>query len=160
MPPTNPGDLLEVRQRHGLSAARVIGDRHHHERNRNRGGAFEESGQSRGVDIPLERVQAFAVVGFWNREVDGLGPDPDHVRPGGVEMHVVGHDLPRMRKLGEQEVLRCPPLVGRDDVGKPRELPHRRFEVDEVTAPGICLVAQHHPGPLPVAHRRRARVGQ
>jgi len=40
------------------------------------------------------------------------------------------------------------------------DLPDGVFEVVEVPAAGIRLVAEHHPGPLAIAHRRGAGVGE
>ena len=58
------------------------------------------------------------------------------------------------------EVLGAAALVGGHDVPVAVVSLDRVLEVVEVATAGVGLVAQHHPGPLAVAHRAGAAVGQ
>ena len=82
------------------------------------------------------------------------------VRARGVEVDVARHHLPGLQDRGEQQVLGDAPLVRGDDVAVAEDVADGRLEVIVVPAPGVGLVAQHEPGPLVVAHRRRAAVGE
>ena len=50
--------------------------------------------------------------------------------------------------------------MGGHDVAVAVVLPHHLLEVVEVAAARVCLVAQHHAGPLAIAHGGGAAVGQ
>ena len=82
------------------------------------------------------------------------------VQARGGEVHVARHVVAGLDQDARQQVLGAAALVGRDDVAVAVVLLDRRFEVVEVAAAGIGLVAHHHAGPLPVAHRAGAAVGQ
>jgi hypothetical protein len=82
------------------------------------------------------------------------------VQAGGGEVHVPRHELAGLDQQLRQNVLGAAALVSGDDEAVAVVLLHGFFEVVEVLAAGVGLVAQHHAGPLPVAHRAGARVGQ
>ena len=65
---------------------------------------------------------------------------------------------PGLMSVWRDEVLRAAALVGGHDVAVAVVALDRRLQVVEVAAPGVRLVAEHHPGPLAVAHRGRAGV--
>ena len=60
----------------------------------------------------------------------------------------------------EEDVLRGPPLVGREEVLEAENVPHRFRELVVGGGPGIALVAEHHLGPLGGGHGPGTRVGE
>src|SRR5450756_1900933 len=76
------------------------------------------------------------------------------------EVHVAGHDVAGLDEDLRQDVLGGAALVGGHQVLVAVDLPNRRLEVVEVAAAGVGLVAEHHAGPLAVAHGARAGVGE
>ena len=68
--------------------------------------------------------------------------------------------MARLDQRAADQVLGPAALVGGDDVLVAVVLLHGGFEVVEVAAARVGLVAQHHPRPLPVAHGAGARVGE
>ena len=82
------------------------------------------------------------------------------VEPGRREVHVPRDVVARLDQRLADQVLGAAALVRRDDVAVAVEALDGRLEVVEVAAPGVRLVAEHHPGPLAVAHRGRAGVGE
>ena len=77
-----------------------------------------------------------------------------------VKYMLPGTKSPGLMQHLREDVLGAAALVGRHDVAVAVVLLDGLFEVIEVAAAGVGLVAQHHAGPLPVAHRAGAAVGQ
>src|ERR1019366_10155376 len=59
-----------------------------------------------------------------------------------------------------ENVLGAAPLVRGDQLRIAVDVADGLLEVVEVSRAGIRLVAHHHPGPLAIAHRARARIGE
>ena len=82
------------------------------------------------------------------------------VLAGGGEVHVARHVVTGLDQRLRDEVLGAAALVGGDEVLIAVVGAHGVFEVVEVAAAGVGLVAQHHAGPLAVAHGVGAAVGE
>ena len=82
------------------------------------------------------------------------------VQARGREVHVAGNVITLGDQQLAQDVLRAASLVSRYRVLVRVVLLDRVSQVVEVGAAGICFVTTHQPGPLAVAHRAHARVGQ
>jgi hypothetical protein len=148
----------QVCQRHGLAAARVVRDRDEHDRDVH---ALAEQGVERvDVHVALERVLGGRIGALGDDQIHGLGAGELDVRPGRVEVGVVGNDLARPAQDREQDLLGRPALVCRDHVAE-RE---QRLDTLEEGVPrgrsGVALVAVLDRGPLIARHRARARIGQ
>jgi hypothetical protein len=105
-------------------------------------------------------VERLRVVGLVDDHVVEGRPGQLLVEPRRREVHVSRDVVTGLDQGLADQVLGAPALVGGDDVGVAVEALDRRLEVVEVAAAGVGLVAQHHPGPLAVAHGRRAGVGE
>ena len=110
--------------------------------------------------LPLNGLLVGRVVRLGDDHVDKRAAGQFLVQPRGGEIHVAGHEVARLDQDPREDVLGAAALVGRHDVAVAVVLLDRRFEVVEVAAAGVGLVAQHHARPLPVAHRAGAAVGQ
>ena len=100
------------------------------------------------------------IIGFIDHQIQRFSAVVFHIGPGGVEVDIVGNDHPFLQDGGKQQVLRHPSLVGGNDVLEAENVVHGIFEVVIIFAAGIGLVAQHHSGPLVIAHGRSAAVGE
>jgi hypothetical protein len=93
-------------------------------------------------------------------EVERLGAGRLDVRPRRVEVRVVGDDLAGSADDREEDLLRRPALVRRDDVTEREQVLDRLEEREPRGRPGIRLVAVLDRGPLVPAHRAGPRIGQ
>ena len=109
---------------------------------------------------PLKSARSCGLFPRLAHQVHRLRPRMLHVRPRRVEMRVGRHHLPLPPRQREQNLLRRPSLVHRDDVLEPRQRPHRLLKAVETPRPRVGLVPVHHARPLPGAHRRRPAVRQ
>jgi len=153
-------DRPEVFERDGLAPAAVVRDRHHHERDPLGAVLGEGAFENVDVDVALEGHIGLEVGRLGARDVEG---DPSlelHVGARGVEVRVVGDDVAGLDGLGEENALRRPPLVRRDDVALAGEIADHGLEAFEGSRPGVRLVADHHPCPLLGRHRPGAGVGE
>ena len=112
------------------------------------------------VDVPLEGVLRLGVVRLVDDDVVEGAARQFLVETGGGEVHVAGDVVARLDQEPADEVLGAATLVRRHHVTVTVVLAHRVEQVVEVAAAGIGLVAEHHAGPLVVAHGRGARVGE
>ena len=110
--------------------------------------------------LPLKGCSLAGIVPFGNDHVDERAAGQFLVQPGGGEVHVAGHEVARLDEHLREDVLGAASLVGGHEVAIAVILAHGVFEVIEVAAAGVGLVAEHHAGPLPVAHGAGAAVGQ
>src|SRR5674476_961249 len=112
------------------------------------------------VDVALEGVLVGGGMGLVDDDVDEGAAGKLLVEARGGEVHVAGDRLTLFDEdLGDQ-VLGATPLVGRHDVGESVDLLHGVLKLVEAHRSGVGLVAGHHGGPLTVAHRVGAGVGQ
>ena len=150
----------QVLERDRLPAPGVVRDRDHHDRHVLGAPLRDEAVERLHVHVALERMLRRGVVALGDDEVDRLGARELDVRPGGVEMRVVGHDLARAADRREQDLLGGAALVGRDHVLEREERAHRLEEDEPGRRAGVALVAALDRGPLVAGHRARAGVGQ
>jgi len=108
-------DGPQVLERDRLAAARVVRDRHEHDRNEPITLA-QETVKGLDIHVALERMDERRVAAFRDDEVDGLRTRELDVRPSRVEVGVVGDRLPRPADHGEQDLLGGATLVRRDHV--------------------------------------------
>ena len=149
----------QVRQRHRLAAAGVVGDGDHAE-----GDAVGLLAQQRldavQVDVPLEGVAGARLAPLGDDQVERLDAAVLQVGAGGVEVGVAGDDLAAPRGHREEDALGGPPLVGGDDVLVAGQVADHRLEPVEAARPGVALVPLHDAGPLPRRHGPGAGVGE
>ena len=119
----------------------------------------DERIQLRNIDVALEWKIRLRVVGLVDDHVDESSARQLLVQARGREVHVARHMVAVLDEDLRHQVFGAAALVCRHEVLVAVILPHYGFEVVEILAAGIGLVAQHHAGPLPIAHRRGARVG-
>src|SRR5690606_14250237 len=112
------------------------------------------------VHVAFERMVRRRVARFRDGQVHGPQAVAHDVGPGRVEVGVAHHRLAFLPDAAEQHVLRAPPLVGGDDVLKPRLPGHRLPQPAAVGAARVRFVAEEHARPLAVAHGAGAAVGQ
>ena len=152
--------LADVGHRHRLAAGHVHRARERHVRDLRRADLGDEALQLGEVDVALERRQGLRVVGLVDDHVVEGCPRQLLVEPRRREVHVPGDVVAGLDQGLADQVLRPAALVRRDEVPVAVEAPDGLLEVVVVAAPRVRLVAEHHPGPLAVAHGRRPRVGQ
>ena len=114
-------DRAQVRERDWLAAARVVG---HGDEDDGHAAAslVEEAVERVHVHVALERMDRRRVAALLDHEIDRLGAGGLDVRPGRVEVGVVGHRLARPAEDAEQDLLGRPALVGGDHVPEREEL--------------------------------------
>ena len=153
--------LAHVGHRHRLAAGHVHRAREEHVRDLGRRPTSSISACSLARStLPLNGCRnwgswASSMITSWNVRARQL-----LVEARGREVHVAGDVVAGLDQRLADEVLRAAALVGGHDVAVAVEPLDRRLEVVEVAAARVRLVAQHHPGPLAVAHGGRAGVGQ
>ncbi len=152
--------LLDVLQGDGLSAAAVVGDRHHDQRDLFDAAPVDEFLELFDVHVALERMGRIGIIGRGGDQVLGPRPEDLDVGPGRVEMDVVGNAVALLDRRTEEDPFRRPTLVGRDDVAEAEDRADRIFEMEEITRSGVGLVPGHDAGPLVVAHGRSPGVRQ
>ena len=121
---------------------------------------LDEVFQRLEIDVALEGMLAGRIVPFGNDHVDERAAGQFLVQPRGGEVHVARHRIARLDQQLREDVLGAASLVRGHEVAIAVILPHGVFQVIEVAAAGVGLVAEHHAGPLPVAHGVGAAVGQ
>ena len=112
------------------------------------------------IYIALERMAGLGVVGFVDDDIDELAAGEFLVQPGRREVHIPRDKVAWFDQQLRHDVLCATPLVGRQQVPVTVILPDDLLQAIKTFAAGIGFVAAHEPGPLPVAHRRCARIGQ
>ena len=122
-----------------------------------RGALGEQPVERVDVHVALERVERRRVAALGDDEVDRLGAGRLDVRPGRVEVGVVGHDLAGPAEDAEQDLLGGAALVGRDHVPEREELLDALQEREPRGRAGVALVAVLDRGPLVAATSRRCQ---
>ena len=79
---------------------------------------------------------------------------------GGVEMRVAGDNIAFLDEVGEQHILGCASLMGRNHIFETGKAGDDIAQLEKRTRAGIALIAHHQSRPLAIAHRARARVGK
>ena len=112
------------------------------------------------IDVALERMLVGRIVGFGNDDIDERPAGQFLMQPRGREIHVARHEIARLDEHPREDVLGPAALVRGHDVAVAVILPHGFFQMIEVLAARVGLVAQHHAGPLPIAHGVGAAIGE
>ena len=97
---------------------------------------------------------------FFDDQVHGFGADEFDVGAGGVEMRVVGDNIPLLAHHAEQDALGGPALVRGNDMTIAEDVLDRVAKAVEAPAAGVTFVAFHDGGPLVGRHGAGAGVGQ
>ena len=148
-----------VGKAHRLAAASIVGDRHHD--GRDLPAVLAQHALERGkVHVSLERMVERGHAAFCNRNVQRLCAHRLDIAARRVEMGVRRDQVALLGDQREQQMLRCPALVGGNDVGKVHQVLHRSLEAVEARRARIALVAGHYRAPLRCAHCGGARVSQ
>jgi hypothetical protein len=148
-----------VLERHGLTAAGVVGQRQHHEWDP--AGVLRETPlEPAQVHVPLEGVASLRLLPLRDDEIHRDAAVDLDIGARRIEVRVVGHDVAGLQDGREQEVLRDTSLVGRDDVRETEDLADGPVEMIEVAASGVGFVSAHQPRPLRVGHRGGSRIRQ
>ena len=150
----------EVRDAHGLPAREVHRQRHADVRDALRSHLAHQRIELGEVHVPLERVLRRRVVRLVDDHVVERAARQLLVQPRRREIHVAGNVIPRLDEDLRENVLGAAPLVRGDQLRIAVDVADGLLEVVEVSRAGIRLIAHHHPGPLAIAHRARARIGE
>ena len=90
----NSADLTNVFHRDGLSAAGIIGNREHDERDAFAADPSDEGFERGDIHVAFEGMRRCGMFPFLDHKVDGLGSDEFNVGARGIEVRVVGNDIP------------------------------------------------------------------
>ncbi len=150
----------QVGHRDRLTAARVVG--HGHEDGWHvRGAALaDEAIQRVEVHVALEGMDGRRLTALRDDQVDSLGAGEFDIRPRRVEVRVAGDRLARSADDAEEDLLRRPALVRRDDMAEREQVLDRVQEPEPRWRAGIALVAALDARPLVAAHGARAGIGE
>ncbi len=157
---TNGADRLDVLQADRLAAAAVVGDGHHANRDSFGANACDQPLELGRVEVSLERMARSRLKSFVDDQVDGFCTGFLDVCAGGIEVVVARDDLAGPADQLEQDTLAGTPLMRRQDMRHPGQFEEDRLEVIPAPPSGVRLVGAKHSGPLRVAHRRGAAIGQ
>ena len=113
-----------------------------------------------GSRFPLNGWRARGCESFVDDQVDGFRTGVLDVRAGRIEVVVARDYLAGSADQLEQDPLAGTPLMRRQDMRHPGQFEQDRLEAIPAPRSSIRLVATKHSGPLLVAHRRRAAIGQ
>ena len=153
-------DGPQVHHRHWLATAGVVRDRDHHQRDPLHAPSLDGAPQRIHVHIALERQDRGRIPTLRGNHVQRLRALVLDVRPGRIEVCVVGDGVAVADRDREEDLLCRPSLVGGDDVPIAGEVTDDFLEAVERTAASVRLVAKHHPGPLLRRHGAGSGVGQ
>ena len=82
------------------------------------------------------------------------------VRPGGIEVAVVGNDFPGPAAQFKKNSLTGTALMRRQDIRHPRQFFEDRLEAIPAPRPGVRLIRAKHARPLLITHCGSAAIGQ
>ena len=153
-------DFAEIAQRDRLAARHVDAGRDTDIRDPVGADLPHERVELADVDVTLERVLGLRVVRFVDDDVDKRAASEFLVQPGRREIHVARHVIAIADQQLAQDVLGPAALVCRYRVLVGVVLLDRVAQMVEIGAAGVRLVAAHEAGPLAIAHRTDAGVGQ
>ncbi len=160
MLPAYAMNVAHVLHRDRLSSSRIVGDRKHDQRNARASDPGDQTLQRRDIHVALERMFQAGLAAFGDDEVHGLGPHKLHVGAGSIEMRIVRNDVALFAGDVEQNALRCPSLMGRDDVLVVEDVLNGLTKVIKAASAGVALIAFHHARPLSRGHGTGAGVGE
>ncbi|MEI2718807.1 MAG: hypothetical protein V9E87_01495 [Gemmatimonadales bacterium] len=153
-------DLAQVGKAHRLSASKV--DRHRHADVGDPLGAhlLHEAVELDQVNVALERMQRGRIVRLVDDHVVKGRTGQLLMEPRRGEVHVAGDVVTRLDQQLREEVLGAAPLVGGDQLLVAVGVADGLLQVIEVARAGVGLIAHHHAGPLAIAHRAGAGIGE
>ncbi len=145
----------------GWPAGHVHGDGDIDVRDLGRTDVVDEPRELARSTLPLKSPGGRGVVRLVDDHVDEGGAGELLVRPGRGEVHVARRVLAVLDEDLRDEVLGAAALVRRDDEREPVDVLDGVARARRTTAtPAYASSPDHQRGPLPVAHRRGARVGE
>ena len=150
---------LDILHAHGLTTDGIVGDGQDHERHVARI-LLQHLLQFLQRDVTLEGNFELGILGIVGRHVDSKSLAGLDMTLGRVEVGVARNDVAFLDKEGEEHVLGGTSLVGRDDIVEAENPADRLLKLIETRRTCVALVAQHHGGPLAVAHRSRTTIGK
>ncbi len=156
MPPRDLANLFEIRHRHGLAAARVVGNGHHHQRHILAAALGDQPFERFRVHVALEWELRLRVARLGLQQIDSLRAGEFDVSARGVEMRIVRNDVSRFAENAEQNALRRPPLMRGNHVFESRQSLGHALQTEVALAARVALVSAHHPRPLLGGHCARA----
>jgi len=112
------------------------------------------------IHVPLEGMLLLREHRFIDDQVEGHAPLVKNIGARGIEMDVIGHQIALLEGDGKEQVLGGASLVGGNDMPEAEEGVDGLLKVVIIFAARIGFITHHHPGPLMVAHRRSAAVGE
>ncbi|CAB4834498.1 unannotated protein [freshwater metagenome] len=118
----------QVGQRHRLAATGVVGDGDEHDGDVLRAASEDQFLERDDIHVALERVLELWALALGDHQVDGLSAGELDVRPGGVEVGVVGDHFARAADHREQDLLGGAALVCGDHVLEREQVLHRGEE--------------------------------
>ncbi len=122
--------------------------------------AFDQRFEFMKIDIALEGVQAFRIVGFVHDHIDERAAREFLVQARGREIHVARNEIAGLDQDAREQVLGAASLVGRYQIPIAIILANFFFQMIKVLAPRIGFVPHHQAGPLVIAHGIRSAVGE
>ena len=142
--PVTPGaQLLEVGHRDWLAAGHVDAGSHADVRDLLRADFLDERIELTDVEIALERMIRFGIVGFIDNRIDEGRAGEFLVQPRGSEIHVAGHKVTRFDQALAEDVLGAAALVSRYCIPVAVEFLDCVAQAIEVAAARIGFVAHH-----------------
>ncbi len=160
MAPANRTYLPDVFHGHRLTAAGIVGDCQHHQRNAFAAHSRDQSLERWDIHIAFEGVNQAGLFAFGNHQVDRFGADEFDVGAGGIEMSVVGDDVAFLAHHAEQDALGGPALMGGNYMSETEDVLDRLLEAIETLAAGVAFVALHDRGPLVGGHGAGTGIGE
>ena len=158
--PADGAYLARIFHRDWLAAAGVVGDREHDERNAAAAHALDEALECSHIHIAFEGVQHCGLAALGDRQIDSFSAGKLDVGTRGVEVSVVGNDVPFLTRDAEEDALSRAALVGGNDVPVTEDVLDGIPETVEAAAARVALIAFHDGGPLMGRHGAGAGIGE
>ncbi len=149
----NPADFLDVRHRHGLSTAGVIGHGQHDHRDFFRPGVADQFLQRFDVHVAFERIVRVHVQCLGAGQINGLTTEKLYIRASRIKMRIVRNHRIIFDHHAEQDTFGRSTLVRRDNLLKSEDILDRVTESIPASGAGIGLITTHNASPGFCRHR-------
>ena len=156
----NLGSPANIVHGNRLSGCRVIGDGEHSQGDILRANLLNKLFQFLQIHVALEGQLDGAVFRLRHCQIDRVCPQDQQVCLGGVKVAVIGYVLPLFDQRRKKHPFRCPSLVSGKHVLKAQNILNGFLEAVITLGASVRFIPAHHTGPLFVAHRVGAAVGQ